>query len=292
MRKTAILVAIIVVTLVSSLAVSLQASAQNYNIPDWIKNNAKWWSEGNISDSDFVSGIEYMINNGIMNVGQEDKEVKPQNVLNAPLAEESVELPNGLEVEYNVLFVTSEDNCTWDEFGKMHFYNEVTYYYLLSWGLEPTYVDPLCIPNTNYDDLPEEYFGKDLTILMVDKVITEQHLVEDSHAWGYFDPDESVIVSGELTDMMTEAGLLTEEDIASEWTLTHELAHFVLYYTGDPAYGFNEGDSDWVHDTEDWNQYCILQDPNDPTCGEIYSTLEVNGMEVIVMRPYAYYYYE
>jgi hypothetical protein len=289
LKKSAILIAVIVISVTTSLTISLQASAQNYNIPDWIKNNAKWWSEGQIGDSEFVSAIKYLIENDIMTI-QQEQVAKPENVLDVSPAKD-VELPNGLEVEYNVLFVTSDDNCTWEEFGKMHFYNEVTYYYLLAWGLEPTYVDPLCIPDTNYEDLPDEYFGKDLTIMMVDKVITEQHLVEDSHAWGYFQTP-NLIVSGELTDMMTEAGLLTEEDIASEWTLTHELAHFVLYYTGDPAYGFNEGDSDWVHDTEDWNEYCILQDPNDPTCDEIYSTLEVNGMEVIVMKPYAYYYYE
>jgi len=35
-------------------------------IPEWIKNNAKWWSEGQISDSDFVVGIEYMIKNDII----------------------------------------------------------------------------------------------------------------------------------------------------------------------------------------------------------------------------------
>jgi len=289
-RKTALSIFVVIaVVIATTLTVSLQASGQDYNIPNWIKNNAKWWSEGQIGDSDFINGIKYLIENNIMII--EGNEVtKPENVLNAPPAEESVELPNGLEVEYNVLFVTSDDNCTWEEFGKMHFYNEVTYYYLLSWGLEPTYIDPLCLSNTALEQVPDDYFGKDLTIILVDRVLTEQHLVEDSHAWGYFDPDESMIVSGELTDMMTEAGLLTEEDIASEWTLTHELAHFVLYYTGDPAYGFNEGDSDWVHDTEDWNEYCILQDPNDPTCDEIYSTLEVNGMEVIVMKPYAYYY--
>ena len=35
-------------------------------IPSWIKNNAKWWSEGTISDSDFTTGIQYMINENIM----------------------------------------------------------------------------------------------------------------------------------------------------------------------------------------------------------------------------------
>ncbi len=35
-------------------------------IPTWIKNNAKWWSEGKIGDSDFVSGIQYLINNDVI----------------------------------------------------------------------------------------------------------------------------------------------------------------------------------------------------------------------------------
>ena len=38
------------------------------SIPDWIKNNAGWWAEDQISDSDFVKGIEYMIQNGIIKI--------------------------------------------------------------------------------------------------------------------------------------------------------------------------------------------------------------------------------
>ena len=41
---------------------------QSQSIPKWIKNNAAWWSDLQISDSDFVSGIEYLIKNGIINV--------------------------------------------------------------------------------------------------------------------------------------------------------------------------------------------------------------------------------
>ncbi len=37
-------------------------------IPSWVKNNAGWWATGQIGDSDFVSGIQYLISNGIMNV--------------------------------------------------------------------------------------------------------------------------------------------------------------------------------------------------------------------------------
>jgi len=41
---------------------------ESQGIPKWIKNNAAWWSDQQISDSDFVSGIEYLIKNGIINV--------------------------------------------------------------------------------------------------------------------------------------------------------------------------------------------------------------------------------
>jgi len=35
-------------------------------IPPWIKNNAGWWANGKMSDSDFISGIQYMIQNNII----------------------------------------------------------------------------------------------------------------------------------------------------------------------------------------------------------------------------------
>jgi len=35
-------------------------------VPSWIKNNAEWWSTGQITDSDFLDGIEFMIENNII----------------------------------------------------------------------------------------------------------------------------------------------------------------------------------------------------------------------------------
>ena len=37
-------------------------------VPDWIKNNAGWWADGTIDDSSFVSGIEWLVSNGIIEV--------------------------------------------------------------------------------------------------------------------------------------------------------------------------------------------------------------------------------
>jgi len=39
-------------------------------IPQWVKNNAEWWAAGQIDDASFVSGIQYLINQGIMQIPQ------------------------------------------------------------------------------------------------------------------------------------------------------------------------------------------------------------------------------
>jgi hypothetical protein len=39
-------------------------------IPNWIKNNALWWSEGAISESDFVLGLQHLISIGVLKVPQ------------------------------------------------------------------------------------------------------------------------------------------------------------------------------------------------------------------------------
>jgi len=37
-------------------------------VPDWIKNNAKWWADGQISEDDFVNGIKWLVEKGIIKV--------------------------------------------------------------------------------------------------------------------------------------------------------------------------------------------------------------------------------
>ncbi|MGQ0606416.1 MAG: hypothetical protein ACT4OD_05645 [Candidatus Nitrosotenuis sp.] len=39
---------------------------ENSVIPMWVKTSAKWWAEGKISDSEFLSGIQYLINKKIL----------------------------------------------------------------------------------------------------------------------------------------------------------------------------------------------------------------------------------
>jgi len=42
--------------------------ALSTNIPDWVRNNAEWWSKDLIGDADFVYGIEYLIIHGVIQI--------------------------------------------------------------------------------------------------------------------------------------------------------------------------------------------------------------------------------
>lgn len=45
-----------------------QQAAPELQIPPWVKNNAKWWADGTIGDKDFVSGIQFLVSQGIIRV--------------------------------------------------------------------------------------------------------------------------------------------------------------------------------------------------------------------------------
>ena len=38
------------------------------SIPEWVKNNAEWWIEGKISDTEFTLALQYMVKKGIITV--------------------------------------------------------------------------------------------------------------------------------------------------------------------------------------------------------------------------------
>ena len=42
------------------------SSAQDAQIPGWIKNVAGWWASSDISENEFLTGIEYLINNNFL----------------------------------------------------------------------------------------------------------------------------------------------------------------------------------------------------------------------------------
>ena len=48
------------------LIASVTSFASAQEVPAWVKNNAGWWADGTISESDFVQGIQFLIKDGII----------------------------------------------------------------------------------------------------------------------------------------------------------------------------------------------------------------------------------
>ena len=60
------------ITIISFEVISSDAKSvsQNNKIPDWIKNNAGWWADGQIDDDSFVEGIQFLIKEGFMKLSK------------------------------------------------------------------------------------------------------------------------------------------------------------------------------------------------------------------------------
>jgi len=76
----------------------VSAPAEEATIPDWIKNNAGWWADGQIDDNSFVSGIQWLISNEIMTI---------------PSTEQ------GAETEYSVIPNWIKNNAGWWASGQI-----------------------------------------------------------------------------------------------------------------------------------------------------------------------------
>jgi len=53
----------------------MTASAQSGTVPDWVKNNAGWWSEGTISTGEYIIGLQWLIEQDIIQIPTASAEV-------------------------------------------------------------------------------------------------------------------------------------------------------------------------------------------------------------------------
>ena len=59
----------------------LRSKTYEKKVPDWIKNNARWWAEGTISDTEFVSGIQFLVKQEILIVSQTSASTEQQEII-------------------------------------------------------------------------------------------------------------------------------------------------------------------------------------------------------------------
>ena len=67
----------VMITVPSVFTHSVDASA----VPDWIKNTAKWYGDGDISEDDFLNAIKYLIQQKIIIISDDGTSTKPNIVI-------------------------------------------------------------------------------------------------------------------------------------------------------------------------------------------------------------------
>ena len=78
MKQKAIMafVATVVFASVGMATIPLTQTAQaQSSLPEWIKTTAGWWAEGTVDDATFLNGIEFLVENDIINVSSGSKSV-------------------------------------------------------------------------------------------------------------------------------------------------------------------------------------------------------------------------
>ena len=63
----------------SILSIPNSYAQEDIQIPNWIKNVADWWANDEISEIEFLAGIEYLINNNIISIGATPCSAKIEN---------------------------------------------------------------------------------------------------------------------------------------------------------------------------------------------------------------------
>ena len=62
-------------------------------VPDWVKNHAGWWAEGQIDDSSFTNGIEFLIQEKIIDIDRLPNVSKDPDQEDEELEEETAHIP-------------------------------------------------------------------------------------------------------------------------------------------------------------------------------------------------------
>ena len=69
MKQKFVFTIIAAITVFSAATISFSQNAEAQSvIPDWIKNNAGWWANDEIDDQTFLNGIEFLVENGVIEV--------------------------------------------------------------------------------------------------------------------------------------------------------------------------------------------------------------------------------
>ena len=79
--QSIVLLTIFFITVMIFVPSILASDANASVVPDWIKNTAKWYGDGDIPEDDFLKAIKYLIQQKILVISDNDSSTKPNIVI-------------------------------------------------------------------------------------------------------------------------------------------------------------------------------------------------------------------
>ncbi len=109
-------------------------SEKNDIIPSWVKNNAGWWADGQISENDFLSGIKHLVKTGIISISTNSLNSVSESDSIVSESDSIVSECQSIKSTYKRLNCEKEikQNIEFMEFKKISFayvVGPITYYY-------------------------------------------------------------------------------------------------------------------------------------------------------------------
>ena len=92
---------------ISFCAIALSVSMVSASsVPEWVKNNAKWWADGTIGEADYITSLQYLITQGIITIPITEVTAATSPVSDEDRAQSLVVRISGGPIKEEVSFMT------------------------------------------------------------------------------------------------------------------------------------------------------------------------------------------
>lgn len=262
-------------------------------IPDWVKKTVGWWSEDIISEEEFLSAIEYLVNNRIIVIDVDEPDISSEFLESTDVISSSKVLSDEY-FEVFVIYASQESDCNPEERKSAAEYGYLTEY-LLEKNLRgiSTKVETICM---QLKEIKESYYPLILAKLSVNKpdmllfvgdVTANFESYYDYGAYGWW--ASIPVYTSNFSDVHTSVEMIVicecdkryiNQKDGGMWTLSHEIAHYNLYEQGYSSRVY----ADNVHWVEYLYRDCMENDTLETKdCMKLYETVDVFGVDYQVM---------
>ena len=213
-------------------------------LPSWVKNNAKWWAEERVSESEFITSMQFLVKNNIIQIPEKKvilKMEQPSTTTKNTVSGDNLVFHKESLVIF-LIYTTHNPSCSPSEVKMMDKYQQITEEFMKEQNVgRNVIVNEACLQmdeiNANLYPLLLAQFNAmrpDLMIFVGD-LTSNLDLYYEEEAYGVWgcmafssgmDCTTSVIVICECAPLFDD-----ETDTnGGVWILSHELGHFLFNY--------------------------------------------------------------